>query len=246
MQLKRSFVFTVFFILMLSFMSASYGADIRAVPGPGIKTAQADLKKTFPKFSFSALRETPIKGIYEVDMGAQVIYFSPKGYLFFGDLYSKAGINLTAQRKQDLMADVAKNLPLDKAIKIGSGKKTVVEFADPVCPFCRKAYDYLAGRKDITLYVYLFPLTQIHPQAMALSKYILCSADPGQAYDRVMRGKMDGKNVSNSANCDRGNILSEDMKIARKVGVMGTPAFFINGKFINGANFPLIDKILSD
>ena len=42
----------------------------------------------------------------------------------------------------------AAEIDVSKAITIGSGPKTVVEFTDPDCPFCRKASKYFEGRRD--------------------------------------------------------------------------------------------------
>lgn len=244
--MRKFFVFLTLVIQLFAFMSTAYGASAKTAPGANEQSAEKALKQTFPMFNFTNFRKTPVQGIYEVDMGGQVIYFSPQGYLFFGDLYSKAGQNLTAERKQKLMAAVAKDLPLNEAIKIGNGPKKVVEFADPVCPFCRRAYAHLAKRKDVTEYVFLFPLAQIHPQAAEMSKYIFCSADPAKAFDQAMRGELDGKKLAVPAGCTGANsTLDEDIGAGKKAGVSGTPAFFINGRFVNGANLPLIDKLLA-
>ena len=243
--MRKFSVFTMCFLLFFASMSAAYGAAAPASQGTDVNAIEQDLKQTFPQFRFDGFRKTPITGIYEIDAGSQIFYFSPQGYLFFGELYSKDGVNITAQRRSELMAAKVKDLPLNDAIKIGSGKNTVIEFADPVCPFCRRAYEHLAKRKDITLYVFLYPLAQIHPQAMAMSRYILCSPDPAKALGEAMSGGLDGKNLGVPASCGKANVLTEDIEAGKKVGVMGTPAFFINGRFVNGANLPLIDKLLA-
>ena len=262
--MKRLPTFTLCFFLLFAFTSAAYadqsvGAGVPAkVPlkTPGQVLSQADaadqsavaaeVKKTFPRFRFTGVHKTPLPGIYEIDAGSRIFYFSPQGFLFFGDLYSKGGVNITAQRRAALIAANAGDLPLEAAIRIGSGPKKVIEFADPVCPFCRRAFEHLAKRKDITDHVFLFPLTQIHPQAMAMSEYILCSADPAKAFEQAMEGKLDGKKLKVPAGCDKEKVLMEDIEAGKKAGVMGTPAFFIGGKFVNGANLPLIDKLLAD
>ena len=238
-------VFTTCFLLFFTIMSIAYGAATPASPGTDVKAIEQDLKNTFPQFKSDGFRKTPITGIYEIDAGSQIFYFSPQGYLFFGEFYSKDGVNITAQRRSRLMAARVKDLPLGDAIKIGSGKKTVIEFADPVCPFCRRAYEHLAKRKDITLYVFLFPLAQIHPQAIAMSRYILCSPDPAKAFGQAMAGELDGRNLDVTAGCGKENVLTADIAAGKKAGVMGTPAFFINGRFVSGANLPLIDKLLA-
>lgn len=54
----------------------------------------------------------------------------------FGALVDKEGLNLTQIR-------LVEELPLDKAIKIGTGPIKVVEVTDPDCPYCRKASQFL-------------------------------------------------------------------------------------------------------
>ena len=78
-----------------------------------------------------------------------------------------------------------------------------------------------------------------------MSKYIFCSADPAKAFDQAMRGELDGKKLRAPAGCDDETTLNEDIEAGKKAGVRGTPAFFINGRFVNGANLPLIDKLLA-
>ena len=40
-------------------------------------------------------------------------------------------------------------------------------------------------------------------------------------------------------------LLDEHLEIARKVGLNGTPKFWINGKFVSGNNLDAIKKLLT-
>ena len=61
---------------------------------------KANLIKTFPNLkNIGDIRESPLKGLYEVSAGDQVFYFSPDGFLMFGEIWSKEGKNLTAAIK---------------------------------------------------------------------------------------------------------------------------------------------------
>ena len=84
----------------------------------------------------------------------------------------------------------ATNLDIGKSITIGSGPKTVIEFTDPDCPFCRKASKYFEGRSDVTRHVFFYPLPR-HPKAKEKAQYILSQMDRATAYREVMSGKMD-------------------------------------------------------
>lgn len=205
--------------------------------------AGASLKSDYPKLTFESVKETDIEGIYEVVAKNNVFYYAPDGgYLFFGEIF-KDGESITAKRKAELAAKQLDGLPLDKAVKIGDGKNIIIEVADPDCPFCRKAHEFLAQRDDITRYVFMYPLP-FHKQAPAKARHILCSEDRPSALAEVMEGKWDGRE-SEATSCDAGKkLLDEHMEVAKTLGVRGTPAFWINGVPVNGANIPKIKKLL--
>jgi thiol:disulfide interchange protein DsbC len=236
-QVRRSLLVVAILLMVFGFTTSAYAKDP--------DDAEKDFRKSFPNFKVDSFKGTPAKEIYEVVSADQIFYFSADGYLFAGEMISKDGQSMTAQRRNEMMAAKAKELPLEKALKIGNGKKVVVEFTDPLCPFCRRAYESLSKRTDITQYVFFFPLEQIHPEARKMAKYVLCSSNPAAAFDEIMSGKLEGKKFELLGSCKE-EILDEQIKVAQKVGIRGTPNFFINGKYIVGADMPLIDKVLAD
>ena len=212
---------------------------------PAAKPAEQGFKAMFPNFAVDSFRESPIKGLYEIAAGGNIIYFSPAGYLVFGEIFDQKGSDITANRKAELLAGKISGLPLDKAFKIGSGKVPVIEISDPDCPYCRKASEYLSKRTDITRYVFFLPLKQIHPDSEKHARYILAK-NTYDAYEEAYTGKLDGRNFELMPDMDKRAAawLREQEEIVAGLGVRGTPAFFINGKFVNGANIPEIEKIL--
>ena len=75
-------------------------------------------------------------------------------------------------------------------IKYGSGKKKLYLFTDVDCPFCKKEFtsgklDKLA--KDYTIYVFLHPLTKLHPQSFAKSAFILSQKTNEQKVKQLKR-----------------------------------------------------------
>ena len=89
-----------------------------------VRTEKENLMKSFPNLKVDGFRESPLKGLYEITAGEQVFYFSPEGYLFFGEIWTKDGKNLTAEMREKVAGERIKNLPLDKALKIGNGPVT--------------------------------------------------------------------------------------------------------------------------
>jgi thiol:disulfide interchange protein DsbC len=136
----------------------------------------------------------------------------------------------------------AAEIDLSKAITIGSGPKTVVEFTDPDCPFCRKASTYFDGRSDITRHVFFYPLAR-HPKAKQKAQFVLSMPDKARAYHDVMSGKMDS--IPLPASTPEGVRLQEQqLEIVKKSKVDSTPTFLINGRIIVGFDLKKIEDAL--
>jgi thiol:disulfide interchange protein DsbC len=211
---------------------------------PVTVSPETSLHKALPNLTIESIQQTDIQGLYEVTSGLNIFYYYPeKEYLFFGDMFTLEGKNITAEKKAGIAAKLVKNLPLDKAVSTGNGKTVVIEFTDPDCPFCKKAYDYLKTKQDVTLYTFFSPFA--HPAAISKVYYILNAQDKSKAYHDVF----DGKSVTPPADGYSDSIkklAQEHMDLARSVGVSGTPTFFINGKQIVGADIQKIEKLLND
>ena len=206
------------------------------------KTETDNLKKNFPNLRVDSVKESPVKGLYEIVAGDQVFYFSPDGYLVFGEMWSKDGKNLTAERRDKVLAEKVKSIPLDTALKIGAGPHQVIEFTDPDCPYCRKVDEFLSKRADVTRYVFFFPLRQIHPESEKKARYILSQKDREKAFREVVSGAFDGKPLPEASH--RNEMLEEMEEVAKSVGVRGTPALWIDGTPVNGADIPRITALL--
>lgn len=133
---------------------------------------------------------------------------------------------------------------LDKALKVGSGKITVIEFTDPDCPYCRRAEEYFGKRTDVTRYVFLVPLP-MHPEAPAKAQHILSAADGAKAYTAVMGGSLDGKKPQGITEQGKKR-LAEQEQIARDAKVGGMPTFIISGMVIEGLDMNRIKKVMPE
>lgn len=228
-------------------------------------TADVEVKfgKLLRNTKVTSIKAAPVAGLYEVTAGPNVFYYSPNGdgYLVIGQILDKAGKNLTAEVQGKLRAEfqkvqesraqaMLKNIPLDKAVKIGNGPNTIIEFTDPDCPYCRKVDDFLAKRLDVTRYVFLNPLDQLHPNARAKSVFILNSKNQEKTFRDVFGGVYDkgGLPISTAdlakypAETKR---LAEGIRIGQELGVQGTPMLFVNGNIVNGADINRITQLLS-
>ncbi|HEY5975840.1 MAG TPA: DsbC family protein [Geobacteraceae bacterium] len=228
-------------VTLLGLMFAAL-LPVKAPASSLVVKPEVALKQAFPQLVPDSMRESAIKGVYEVVSGQNVLYFYPeKDLLLVGEIYSKDGRNLTAERKGELVAAKIKDLPLDKAVKIGSGPKTVVEFTDPDCPYCRKASEFFKGRSDVTRYVFFSPFA--HPQAITKVYYILAASDKAKAYEEMMQGKPVPAAEAPASEAVKA-LASQQLDLARSIGVQGTPTFFINGSMVVGADVQKIEGLL--
>lgn len=136
----------------------------------------------------------------------------------------------------------ADDLDLGKAITIGNGPKTVIEFTDPDCPFCRKASKYFEGRSDVTRHVFFSPLA-FHQRAKEKARYVLSQHDKANAYHMIMSGSLD-KKTGLKATPAGIRLQEEQFEIARKNKIDATPTFIINGRIIEGFDQVKIEEAL--
>jgi len=209
-----------------------------------VEKPEVTLRRVLPNLQFESIGPTEITGLYEVISGQNVFYYYPeKEYLIFGDIFTVSGQNITAEKKSEIASNMAKSLPLEKAVRIGNGRTTVIEFTDPDCPYCKKAYDFFKARNDVTIYSFFSPL--VHPAAISKIYYILNAVDKAKAYHEVFEGKSLSPPPEGYSDAVK-KLAAEHMALAKSVGVTGTPTFFINGKQVVGADFQQIEKLLGD
>jgi thiol:disulfide interchange protein DsbC len=205
---------------------------------------EESFRKSFPNFRADSIRPSGVSGLYEVVSGNRIVYYAPETeYLIFGQMVTKEGKNLTDERVREIMAVGLKELPLDKAIKIGSGARQVVEITDPDCPFCRKGSAFLAGQKDTTRYIFFYPLA-MHPDAEAKVRQVFCAEDRAKAYEEAMSGKLDDMKFTPCKSTAAEELLKAHKEILNRIGVTSTPIFLIDGQVVFGADIPRMERIL--
>jgi thiol:disulfide interchange protein DsbC len=134
-------------------------------------------------------------------------------------------------------------LPLDKAIRIGSGSHVVIEVSDPDCRFSRRMSRYWSMRTDVTRYIFLVALKN-HPEAPQKARYILTAADRAAAYREVFSGGLDFDETKLDRHYDDGGLLEVHREAAARLGAVDTPTYFVNGVMVRGAKVSEIEQLL--
>jgi protein-disulfide isomerase len=150
---------------------------------------------------------------------------------------------------------------------IGSTSAPVllVEFSDFQCPYCKRFSSTIKevlkqyGNK-VQLIYRQFPLTNIHPNAQQAAEASLCANAQGRFWemhdllfeDQSKLKEEDLKSKASKLGLDVAAFtacldskrydtqIEEDMRAAAAAGVDGTPALFVNGRFLYGSR-PLED-----
>jgi thiol:disulfide interchange protein DsbC len=205
---------------------------------------EESFRKSFPNLRADSIRPSGIDGLYEIVSGTRVLYYAPgPEYLLYGPIISREGKNLTEDRVQEIIGKGLKSLPLEQAVRIGSGARQVIEITDPDCPYCRKASAFLAGKKELTRHIFFLPLA-MHPNAAAKVRQIFCAEDRGKAYEEAMTGKFDDMKFTPCKSAAADDLLKAHKEMIDRIGVTGTPLFLIDGQVVFGADIPRMEKIL--
>lgn len=236
---------------VISVLAGILSATVAAATPQTVKPEEA-FRQAFPQIPAERIDASEIKGLYEVISGTNIYYYyQEKDYLLLGDIFEKDGKNLTGgkraeleQKHAKLAVEMAKSLPLGKAVKIGNGKKVVIEITDPDCPFCRNASNYLSKRTDLTRYIF-FAVLANHPTAINKIHYILGAENKPLAYEEMMSGKAI-PNPAPAANDAAKALAQEHLALVKNMGIKATPTFFISGNMVIGADMKKIEQLLQN
>ncbi|MDO9052197.1 MAG: DsbC family protein [Methylotenera sp.] len=214
---------------------------------------EASVKKAveaaYPKFKVEKVTKTPYAGLYEVFMGGQIIYTDEKLTFLIAEgrlVDPKTKKDITGERLEELTKIDFSSLPLDQAIKVvkGNGSRKLVVFSDVDCPYCKRLErNEIANITDVTVYTFLYPIEQLHPDAANKSKLIWCAKDRVKAWDNwILRDQL----PSTAATCDVP--IEKVGQLAKKIGVSSTPTLiFADGKRMLGAQpYKEIERMLTE
>jgi protein-disulfide isomerase len=149
-----------------------------------------------------------------------------------------------------------------------NAKVTIIEYSDFECPFCSRAkptIDQILEKypDDVKVIFKHMPLTQLHPYAQKAAEAAECAADQGKFWEMhdMLFDNQDNLYTTSlkeyakdlgldteqfNACLDSGAMkarIDKDAQEAQSAGVRGTPAFFVNGRLISGAQpFTVFDS----
>jgi len=224
-------IFAVLLMLFCTLTSQSPAADkgdkkVADCPRLEKKEADAIVKKVFPDGNAVDVKESPVKGIWQIDVekGGQhgsIFIDCSRQYLIqlvALDAYVK---QMKAQQAPQKV-DVAK-ISLADSVTVGAknAAKKVIVFSDPDCPYCRKLHEgikqIIAKRPDIAFIEILYPLP-MHKDAPKKVQAILCSKSV-----EMLDDAFSGKTVPEPpASCTTA-AMERNTALARSLNLNSTP-----------------------
>lgn len=204
------------------------------------------------------LRNKPLEEVKEQVRGALRQKRERDRFMaYIDELKKKAGLQITLPMPDLPRMDVSADDDPVRGAK--DAKVTIIQFADFQCPYCGKAFEtvqrVLADYDGKVKMVFRdFPLG-FHDRAVPAAVAVNCAEEQGkywEMYDQVMPNQRalsdeDLTAVAGRLNLDLGKWnacrqdparvaeVEKDQADGAAVGVTGTPAFFINGIMISGA-----------
>lgn len=182
----------------------------------------------------SSIKETPIKGLYEVTVPPRVFYISANGqYVLAGDLIDlKNGINLTESVRDKARVASIENIGEVNMVVFAPEKvkHTITVFTDIDCGYCRKLHSEIASYNKLGIKVrYLaYPRAGIGSPSYKKAVSVWCADDRKKAMTDAKNGK-----TLPEKNCE--NPVATQMALGRNLGVNGTPAIILaNGQLYPG------------
>ena len=225
-----------------SAVPAAPSADA-APASPDIAAIRSALGQRFPGAQINHVAKSSYFGLYEVMLDDNLVYTDASAaYIFVGSMYDTATKqNLTEARSRKLNRVAVDKLPYELAFKRvkGDGSRKLVIFSDADCPFCHRLETEIKGLDNVTIYTFLFPIDQLHPNAAKKSKQIWCSADKAQAWDAFFAS---GKLPDNKGDC--GDPVAKTQALGQSLRINATPTLiFADGTMVPGAlPLPQIEK----
>ncbi len=143
--------------------------------------------------------------------------------------------NLTENRVNERNMIRFDSLPFERAIKVveGDGSRKLAVFTDPDCPYCKRLEEELKSVSNVTMYLFMYPLKNLHPDAERHAKAIWCSENNAQVWTAWV---LDRKEPENKTCKD--DPVNANLELGKKLNLSGTPTLYFEDGSREGGALP--------
>ena len=200
--------------------------------------------------SVDDISDSPIAGMYQVAVGANVAYVTKDGrYIIRGDIIdATTSANVSEETRARARATMLHGVDPASMIVFkpanGPAKHTVTIFTDVDCGYCRQFHREIdkVTALGIEVHYLFFPRTGPNTESWFKAEGVWCAKDHNVA---LTRAKLGGEVPD--ASCGNTPVESH-YALGKRIGVRGTPAVFTEtGDYIGGYLPPAtLAKVLDD
>jgi thiol:disulfide interchange protein DsbC len=206
------------------------GSLLAAEPDP-----RATIVKKFPEVSINDVQPSPVAGIYQIPMGADMAYVSADGqYLFAGDLFEvDTRANITERSRAGNRSKLLAKLDERDMIVFSPKdvKHTITVFTDVECGYCRKLHGQIdqLTKLGVRVRYAAYPRSGPGTDDWRKMEAVWCAKDRQSAITQAKLGQ-----VVKGERCGA-TPVSKQFELGEDLGVRGTPAIFTrSGEYIGG------------
>ena len=218
-------------LLLVAAVSASAAADDVAAPAD----PRAAIAAKFPGSKPEQVKPSPVKGIFQIEMGGETAYVSADGkFLFSGDLYDiDSRTNLTEVARTGARSKALAKLDERDMIIFSpaAAKHTITVFTDVDCCYCRKLHSEIEQLTKLGVRVRYMAYPRSGPGTEDWKKMeqVWCSKDRKDAITKAKQGE-----AIKVSTCGA-TPVGKQFELGEQLGVRGTPAIFTpSGDYIGG------------
>jgi len=181
-----------------------------------------------PDLGFKVLGESPISGIYEVQVdGGPLLFVTSDGSHFVdGNLYQITPtqfIDLKEARLIEMRRQIFSQLSTDEMIVFkpaGKTKAIMNVFTDIDCGYCRKLHEEvpMLNAMGVEVRYLAYPRAGLESESYLKIATAWCADDPNQSLTNFKNGRESSISI-----CDD-NPVADHFKLGGSIGVTGTPA----------------------
>jgi thiol:disulfide interchange protein DsbC len=195
------------------------------------------------------ISDSPVAGLYQVAVGANVAYVTADGkYIFRGDIYdADSSANITEETRSRARVSMLDSVDPKSTIvfspKDGKVKHTVTIFTDIDCGYCRQFHREIdkVTALGIEVHYLFFPRTGPNTESWTKADHVWCAADHNGA---LTKAKLGGEVADLACNTP----VEAHWSLGKRIGVRGTPAVFSESGELLGGYLPpaTLAKVLDE
>lgn len=236
-NLKLKFLVLSFLIVLFSYCEV-FSSDLEKI--------KKDLNKLFENVEIEQVIETPLKGVYAIFLkGNSLFFYNTEGYIFFGEIWSVNGTNLSVEIGLRRATDYIKEKGIIPHLSQGKGKEVYV-FVNLECVHCRDLIAFLDKYTDkvkMNIFFVSFPHLRYGTD---LALRVLCSDSPYESLLSLLKNVDDKSLLTKVSKCDSKIIEKyvKEMEMFRFLGISSVPVVVFKDGYVLGNDFDKLKSLI--